>query len=65
MAFAYQKPAVYVETNVRAVFLHELFPGREGVPDRELEPAVAAAAFRRLPPTRAGGTTGCSTTVRI
>ena len=45
MAFAYQKPAVYVETNVRAVFLHELFPGREGVPDRELEPAVAAAAF--------------------
>lgn len=45
MAFAYQKPGVYVETNVRAVFLHELFPARDAVPDRELEPAVAAAAF--------------------
>ena len=26
MAFAYQKPALYIETNVRTVFLHELFP---------------------------------------
>ncbi|MEC4176048.1 adenine glycosylase [Adlercreutzia sp. R7] len=45
MAFAHQVPGVYVETNVRAVFLHELFPDRDGVPDRELEPLVAAAAF--------------------
>lgn len=45
MAFAYQKPGIYVETNVRAVFLHELFPGRDAVPDRELAPLVAAAAF--------------------
>lgn len=45
MAFAHQVPGVYVETNVRAVFLHELFPDRDAVPDRELEPLVAAAAF--------------------
>ncbi len=45
MAFAHQVPGVYVETNVRAVFLHELFPDRDGVADRELTPAVAAAAF--------------------
>lgn len=45
MAFAHQVPGVYVETNVRAVFLHELFPDRDGVADRELAPAVAAAAF--------------------
>lgn len=45
MAFARQVPGVYVETNVRAVFLHELFPGEERVPDRVLEPLVAAAAF--------------------
>ncbi|MEY8315573.1 adenine glycosylase [Adlercreutzia muris] len=47
MAFAHQVPGVYVETNVRAVFLHELFPDRDGVSDRELAPAVAAAAFCR------------------
>ena len=42
MAFAYNKPSVYIETNVRTVFLHELFPDRDKVPDRELAPLVAA-----------------------
>lgn len=42
MAFAYNKPGVYLETNVRTVFLHELFPARDGVPDRELAPLVQA-----------------------
>ena len=42
MAFALNRPGVYLETNVRTVFLHELFPGREGVRDRELVPLVAA-----------------------
>ena len=32
-AFAFDLPGVYLETNVRAVFLHELFPGAEDVPD--------------------------------
>ena len=40
LAFAYDLPGVYLETNVRAVFLHELFPGAVGVPDRELVPLV-------------------------
>lgn len=40
LAFAYQKPAMYLETNVRTVFIHELFPGCEKVPDKELEPMV-------------------------
>lgn len=44
MAFAYQKPAVYVETNVRAVFLHELFPDADKVPDGDLIPYVADTA---------------------
>lgn len=43
VAFAYQQPAVYLETNVRSVFLHELFPGEEGVSDKELLPYVADA----------------------
>lgn len=41
-AFAYDLPGVYLETNVRTVFLHELYPQVEGVPDRELVPLVAA-----------------------
>ena len=41
-AFAFDLPGVYLETNVRAVFLHELFPGEEGVSDRELVPLVRA-----------------------
>ena len=41
-AFAFNLPGVYLETNVRAVFLHELFPGEEAVADRELVPLVKA-----------------------
>ncbi len=44
LAFAYQQPAVYVETNVRAVFIHELFPNANKVPDADLVPYVADAA---------------------
>lgn len=43
MSFAHNKPSVYLETNVRAVFLHELFPDREKVSDKELVPLVAAS----------------------
>ena len=39
-AFAFDLPGVYLETNVRTVFLHELFPEVESVPDRELVPLV-------------------------
>jgi A/G-specific adenine glycosylase len=42
-AFAFELPGVYLETNVRAVFLHELYPDRDGVTDRELTPLIAAA----------------------
>ena len=43
VAFAYDEPAVYIETNVRSVFLHELFPGSEGVTDKQIAPYVADA----------------------
>lgn len=42
MAFAYNRPSVYIETNVRTVFLHELFPACDKVPDHQLAPLVAA-----------------------
>lgn len=44
LAFAYEEPAVYVETNVRAVFIHELFPDEDAVPDADLLPYVADTA---------------------
>lgn len=40
-AFAYQQPGIYLETNVRTVFLHELFADQEGVSDKDIEPLVA------------------------
>ena len=43
LAFAYEQPATYLETNVRTVFLHELFADRDGVPDREIVLFVSAA----------------------
>ena len=39
-AFAHDLPGVYLETNVRTVFLHELYPEAERVPDGELVPLV-------------------------
>lgn len=41
-SFAFDLPGVYLETNVRAVFLHHLFPDVPGVPDKELISLVEA-----------------------
>ena len=38
--FAFEALDMYLETNVRTVFLHELFPGQDGVDDKELIPLV-------------------------
>ena len=42
-SFAFDLPGVYLETNVRTVFLHHFFPEVPAVPDRELVPLVRAA----------------------
>ncbi len=42
-AFAYDAPGVYLETNVRTVFLHELFAEAHDVPDSALVPLVREA----------------------
>ena len=42
-SFAFDLPGVYLETNVRTVFLHHFFPDIEAVPDKELVPLVEAA----------------------
>ncbi len=48
-AYAFNAPVVYIETNIRTVFLHHFFPGRKGVPDAEILPLVARTLDRRNP----------------
>jgi A/G-specific adenine glycosylase len=40
-AFAFNKPVVCIDTNIRRVYLHEFFPGREKVPDADIVPLVS------------------------
>ena len=42
-AFAFNKRVVFMDTNIRRVFIHEFFPGREEVRDEELFPIVEQA----------------------
>lgn len=49
LAFAFDKPSVYLETNVRTVFIHEFFPDRDDVSDREIEPLVERTCSRENP----------------
>jgi A/G-specific adenine glycosylase len=39
-AFAYNKPTIFIETNIRAVYLHSFFPKQEKVSDAELMPFI-------------------------
>lgn len=39
-AFAFDLPGIYLDTNVRTVFLHELFPDDTAVPDKAIAPLV-------------------------
>jgi len=45
LAFAFDRPAVFIETNIRRTYLHHFFPGKTDVPDS----AVAAWVARTLP----------------
>ena len=41
--YAFNRPEVFIETNVRRVFLHCFFPGREKIKDADLLPLVRRA----------------------
>jgi A/G-specific adenine glycosylase len=49
MAFAFNIPAVFLETNIRRVFLHSFFPGAREVRDAEILPIVERTLDRRNP----------------
>ena len=40
-AFAFNTPTVFIETNIRSVFLHHFFPGQTNIPDTDLIPLIA------------------------
>jgi A/G-specific adenine glycosylase len=40
LAFAFGKPGVFIETNIRAVFLELFFEGSESVSDSEIIPLI-------------------------
>ena len=42
-AFAYEIPVVFIETNIRRVFIHEFFPEAEEVSDKDLIPLIEQA----------------------
>jgi A/G-specific adenine glycosylase len=48
-AFAFNAPTVFIETNIRTVFIHEFFGDREGIPDAEILPLVRATLDKRNP----------------
>ena len=48
-AFAFDLPDVFIETNIRTVFIHEFFPGATTVHDRDILPMVEATLDRSAP----------------
>ncbi|MGD0081379.1 MAG: A/G-specific adenine glycosylase [Methanoregula sp.] len=48
-AFAFNMPVVFIETNIRRVFIHHFFPGTGEVSDSEILPLVEQALYRENP----------------
>lgn len=49
LAYAFNQPVVFVETNVRAVYFYHFFPDEEGVSDNELRPLIEETLDREHP----------------
>ena len=48
-AFAFNQPTVFIETNIRRVFIHFFFPNKNGVKDKEILPLVERTLDARSP----------------
>jgi A/G-specific adenine glycosylase len=48
-AFAYDKPVVFIETNIRRVFIYHFFADANGIDDKQLMPLIAAAVDAEHP----------------
>ena len=50
-AFAFNQPAVFIETNIRRVFIHFFFPNKSEIKDKEILPLVEGTLDTRNPRT--------------
>lgn len=48
-AFAFNFPGVFIETNIRAVYIHSFFPGKNEIHDKELYPLVEQTVDKKNP----------------
>lgn len=48
-AFAYDAPVVFIETNIRRVFIHHFFEAQEGIDDKQILPLVEQALDKEHP----------------
>jgi A/G-specific adenine glycosylase len=49
LAFAYNKPVVVIETNIRTVYIHHFFPTHEIVTDSDLLPYIQMTVYLESP----------------
>lgn len=47
--FAYNKPTVFIETNIRTVFIYVFFPDKKEIHDKEILPLIEAALDKNNP----------------
>ncbi len=48
-AFAFNKPVVFIETNIRRVFIHHFFADRSKIADSDIQPLVEKTLDRKNP----------------
>lgn len=49
MAFAFGIPTTFIETNIRAIYIHHFFPRKKKVSDKELLPIIEKTLDRKNP----------------
>jgi A/G-specific adenine glycosylase len=49
LAYAYNKPAIFIETNLRSVFIHQFFPDTKNVSDSDIRELIASTMVREQP----------------
>ena len=49
VAFAYNKPVVFIETNIRRVFIHHFFSNKTDIADRDILPLVEKTLDKKNP----------------
>lgn len=49
VAFAFNKPVVFIETNIRTVYLHTFFKDKQNIHDKELMPLIEQTVCRSNP----------------